>query len=212
MPERGNEIRQAASLVVVRDGASGLEVLMVVRSAALTFAGGALVFPGGALDAADHAWAAHQDHPEECAHRRAAVREAEEEVGLRLPAEPLVPLSRWLPPPHIPRRFDTRFYLTALEGNPPLTPDGVEVVAAQWIAPQAALDAPGVRLLFPTRMHLHRLATYTTVQEALAHTRAHAPRPITPHVARRDGIDHLCIPDDLGFPVTALPLALADRG
>lgn len=187
-------------------------MLIVTRSNALAFAGGALVFPGGALDPDDRAWAAQQDDQDEYAHRRAAVREAEEEVGLRLPVEPLVPLSRWLPPPHIPRRFDTRFYLTALEGNPPLTPDGAEVVAAQWLAPRAILDAPDVRLLFPTRMHLHRLATYGSTQDALAHTRAHPPRPISPFVATRDGVAHLCIPDDLGFPVTGLPLALADRG
>lgn len=185
---------------------------MVTRSAALTFAGGALVFPGGALDPADIAAAARHADPEDCAHRLAAIREAREEVGLTMAVERLVPLSRWLPPLHIPRRFDTRFYLTALEGDPPLTPDGMEVVAAQWIRPQAALDAPGVRLLFPTRMHLHRLAQYSTAQEAMAHTLAHPPRPISPFVAERDGAEHLCIPDDLGFPITALPLALADRG
>lgn len=207
-----SEIRQAASLVLVRDSVAGLEVLMVTRSQAMVFAGGAMVFPGGAVDSADHAWAAQRDHPEECAHRHAAIREAHEEVGVTVAVEHLVPLSRWLPPLHIPRRFDTRFYLAALEGDPPLAPDGTEVVAVQWIRPQAALEASGVRLLFPTLMHLHRLATYTTAQQALAHTRAHPPRPITPHVAERDGIDHLCIPDDLGFPVTSLPLANADRG
>ncbi|QCI80170.1 NUDIX domain-containing protein [Hankyongella ginsenosidimutans] len=137
-----SDIRQAASLVVVRDRAARLEVLMVTRSAALTFAGGALVFPGGALDPADSAAAARHADPEDCAHRLAAIREAREEVGLTMAVERLVPLSRWLPPLHIPRRFDTRFYLTALEGDPPLTPDGMEVVAAQWIRPQAALTHP----------------------------------------------------------------------
>jgi 8-oxo-dGTP pyrophosphatase MutT (NUDIX family) len=45
--------RAAATTLVVRDGASGLEVLMVRRSAQATFMPGAHVFPGGAVDAAD---------------------------------------------------------------------------------------------------------------------------------------------------------------
>jgi 8-oxo-dGTP pyrophosphatase MutT (NUDIX family) len=42
----------------VRDGTAGLEVFMVRRSLRLVFAGGAHVFPGGALDDADR----HMEH------------------------------------------------------------------------------------------------------------------------------------------------------
>ncbi len=44
--------RDAATLVVVRDGASGLEVFCVERQK-VGFLGGAVVFPGGKLDTAD---------------------------------------------------------------------------------------------------------------------------------------------------------------
>lgn len=47
------EPRGAATTLVLRDGASGLEVLMVRRSPHASFMPGAYVFPGGAVDAAD---------------------------------------------------------------------------------------------------------------------------------------------------------------
>jgi 8-oxo-dGTP pyrophosphatase MutT (NUDIX family) len=81
----------AATVLLVRDGASGLEVLMVERAAGLGFAGGALVFPGGRVEAADSdaAWLNHADGlegltGEERATCVAAVREAYEEVGMVL--------------------------------------------------------------------------------------------------------------------------------
>ncbi|WP_028601304.1 NUDIX hydrolase [Ottowia thiooxydans] len=45
--------RDAASLVMIRDGAQGLEVLLVRRHTDSSVLGGACVFPGGKLDAAD---------------------------------------------------------------------------------------------------------------------------------------------------------------
>ena len=47
--------RPAATVLLVRDGRAGLEVLMVTRNVASDFASGALVFPGGRVDPADGA-------------------------------------------------------------------------------------------------------------------------------------------------------------
>jgi 8-oxo-dGTP pyrophosphatase MutT (NUDIX family) len=47
--------RDAATLMLVRDGDRGLEVFMVRRSLAASFVGGAFVFPGGTVDPADGA-------------------------------------------------------------------------------------------------------------------------------------------------------------
>ncbi len=46
-------MRDAASIVIVRDGPSGLQVLLIQRAHASSFMGGAYVFPGGKLDASD---------------------------------------------------------------------------------------------------------------------------------------------------------------
>jgi 8-oxo-dGTP pyrophosphatase MutT (NUDIX family) len=43
-------VRDAATVMLVRDGSAGLEVFMVRRSLRLVFGGGAHVFPGGAVD------------------------------------------------------------------------------------------------------------------------------------------------------------------
>ncbi len=59
--------RHAATVVVVRDGAQGLEVFCVLRHQKSSFLGGAVVFPGGKVDPADGAdvWAslATEPHP-----------------------------------------------------------------------------------------------------------------------------------------------------
>ena len=45
--------RPAATIILLRPGAAGPEVLMIQRAQSAVFLGGAYVFPGGALDAAD---------------------------------------------------------------------------------------------------------------------------------------------------------------
>lgn len=45
--------RPAATALILRDGPDGIEVFMVVRHHEIDFASGALVFPGGKVDAAD---------------------------------------------------------------------------------------------------------------------------------------------------------------
>jgi 8-oxo-dGTP pyrophosphatase MutT (NUDIX family) len=84
------ELIPAATIVLLRDEPA-YEALMVERHADIAFAGGALVFPGGRIDAGDRNpdWAAHCDGldeipPEQRAPRIAAIREAFEETGLIL--------------------------------------------------------------------------------------------------------------------------------
>lgn len=77
----------AATLVVFRRAREGgpPELLMVVRSRAMSFAGGMAVFPGGRVDPEDYAFAERLAGPverEELAHRIAAIRETVEETGL----------------------------------------------------------------------------------------------------------------------------------
>lgn len=81
--------RPAATVLLLRDAAGGLEVLMTRRSATASFAPGAYVFPGGGIDAADaqaHALAARrpgqQDAP--LTQAIAAIRESFEELGVLL--------------------------------------------------------------------------------------------------------------------------------
>ncbi len=87
----------AATLIVMRDRVGGPpDFLMVERSAGMAFAGGAMVFPGGRIDAADEAIAAFHGHPDAAA-RIAAIRETIEEssvaVGLSPTPDPALTAS-----------------------------------------------------------------------------------------------------------------------
>lgn len=134
----------AATLVLLRDGPAGIEVLLLRRNRATRFAPGAFVFPGGRVDAADaspavvRAWdgltpdAAAQrldlgprTAPPAIAYYAAAVRETFEETGI-LPcvrpagagARPNRPESRAAPPssqPSAPQLLAARNAL--LEGS-----------------------------------------------------------------------------------------------
>ena len=46
-------LRDAATIMLVRDGSDGLEVFMLLRNLNSDFVGGAYVFPGGAVDPGD---------------------------------------------------------------------------------------------------------------------------------------------------------------
>ncbi|MFO1114329.1 MAG: NUDIX hydrolase [Beijerinckiaceae bacterium] len=84
--------RPASTVLLVRDGADGMEVFMVVRHHQIDFASGALVFPGGSLDADDFVIAADSsrhsgagDLDEQArAFRIGALRETFEECGVLL--------------------------------------------------------------------------------------------------------------------------------
>jgi recombination protein RecT len=81
--------RPAATVLLLRDGAAGLEVLMTRRSATASFAPGAYVFPGGAIDAADAALhdaaARRPTQPDlHLTQAIAAIRESFEELGILL--------------------------------------------------------------------------------------------------------------------------------
>src|SRR4051794_36164228 len=72
--------RTAATLILLRDGASGLETLMIECHTGLSFAPGALVFPGGCLSQDDHARGGDAG----LALHRTAIRECFEECGILL--------------------------------------------------------------------------------------------------------------------------------
>src|ERR1700728_5233140 len=106
-PGKATSARQAATVILLRGGARTLEVLLVKRTPAARFMGGAWVFPGGAVDTGEGEG--------DSAHRAAAIRELREEAAIVLddPAA-LVKFSRRLTPAQVATRFDTHFFLASL--------------------------------------------------------------------------------------------------
>lgn len=85
--------RPAATVLLLRDGPKGLEVLMTRRSTTASFAPGAYVFPGGGvdtLDAASHAAATRRPAQGDLQLTQAiaAIRECFEELGVLLARHP----------------------------------------------------------------------------------------------------------------------------
>jgi 8-oxo-dGTP pyrophosphatase MutT (NUDIX family) len=161
-------------VVLVRDGSTGLEVLMLHRVSKVAF-GGMWVFPGGRVDEDDR----EVGEDDAASARRAAAREALEECGLAVDPADLVPFSHWVPPPVSPRRFSTHFFLArAAEGE--VVVDGGEIHEHEWLAAREVLerrDRGEVDLAPPTWVTLHDLADHPTVETALEAARRRDPIP-----------------------------------
>ncbi|RXZ73060.1 NUDIX hydrolase [Agromyces albus] len=166
----------AATVVLLRDGERGVEVLLAERPRDRGSFAGAWVFPGGAVDEAD---AAGDPIDGIEAARRAAVRETREEVGLEIDPAELVPFSHWTPPKGSQKQLTTTFFAVRVpDGELRLAPD--EVTDAEWLRPVDALErhAAGAMTLWPpTWVTLHGLQHAASVDAALAELRSGEVRP-----------------------------------
>lgn len=161
--------RPAASLMLLRDGVGGPgsppRLLMGLRPAGARFMPSVWVFPGGALDPALDARARPDETPlgplaqaelsiaaqgaDPAALARCALRETEEETGLRLRPD-LAALRyafRAITPRALPLRFDARFFAVRAAdlAAAPLddaAPNDGEFDAVAWIGPQEAAALP----------------------------------------------------------------------
>jgi len=184
--KQGTAPVQAATVIPVRDGSSGLEVLMLRRNSKIAF-GGMWVFPGGRVDADD--WDPAQPEDELAASLRAAVREAHEEAGLELALDALVPYSHWTPPPITPRRFLTWFFLARAPSGDVVI-DGGEIHEHAWMEPGEALvrrDAGQIELAPPTWITLFELSRWRDAAESLAAVRAREPERFQTRIAVEEG-------------------------
>jgi 8-oxo-dGTP pyrophosphatase MutT (NUDIX family) len=186
--------RQAATVILLRGGADGLEVLLVRRTPKARFMGGVWVFPGGAVDTTEGAV--------DTAHRIAAVRELEEEAAITLD-DPgaLVKFSRWITPPEVKIRFDTHFFLAAAPPGQEPRIDGDEIVDSGWFTPRAALDAARrdeIALVFPTIKHLEQLARFASADEVLAYARGRDVHPVVPRVVTDGEVARIVLPGEDG--------------
>ena len=178
VPDEVPEPIPAATVVVLRDGPDGVETLLLRRNAALEFAGGMWVFPGGRVDDEDR-WA-DDGEDEEPPARRAAVREALEEAAVVLAPASLVWFSHWTPPPVSIKRYATWFFAAPApdHGVAEVTIDGGEIHEHVWARPADALarrNALEIELAPPTWITLEQLARFATVDEALAGLAADEP-------------------------------------
>lgn len=225
--------RDAASVVLVRDGSQGLEVLLQRRHLNANVLGGWYVFPGGKLDDADctegqalrldlqpDQMLVRLNEPQTPASRAlglyvAALRELWEEasIDLRGQARALLPWSRWITPRNPPvgsHRFDTRFFLALLPPGQTAAHDHHETIDTRWLTPRDALELywrRDIDLIPPQLMALAQLARHGCALAAWQEAEQRRPPCIQP-IHFMDG-EHraMCYPGDPLHPVAerALP-------
>jgi 8-oxo-dGTP pyrophosphatase MutT (NUDIX family) len=212
----GAPLIPAATVVLLRDRPSGFEVLLLRRNAAVEFAGGMWVFPGGRIDPEDRTADGDLLH----AARNASVREAQEEAAQLVDVESLVWFAHWCPPSLAKKRFATFFFACRALGDD-VTIDGSEIHEHQWIRPDDALArhrAHEVELAPPTWMTLHDLTAASDVDDALRRFAERPARFYETHVQRHDrGMTFLWSPDvaydggDLELPGPRHRIEVVDR-
>lgn len=256
-------LRDAATVLILRDGTDGIEVFMLRRNLNSDFVGGAYVFPGGAVDPADR----ESDLEAVCvgrtdgdASRRlgiergglaywvAAIRESFEEAGvllaydergdlvdldevrdaerwathragidggtlrlvdlcreegLRLAVNAMHYFGHWITPEGAPRRYDTRFFVTAAPRSQTPLHDNREVIANEWLRPADAIarvEAGELTMMPPTLACVRAVERFATSADALAAATEIANVPtILPRVIASDGGLRIVLPGDPAY-------------
>lgn len=184
LPTRRRTVRarHAASLLVLRRRAGGgAELLMGMRGARHRFMPNRLVFPGGAVDAADLAAPAATPlapHTRALLEKKAnprlahglaiaAARELAEETGLSLGDPPsldgLEYLCRAVTPPPSTVRFNARFLLVAADRVSGTLAGSGELEDLRYVDIEVAL---ALDLATPTRFVIGRLLAWMTLSPA----------------------------------------------
>jgi 8-oxo-dGTP pyrophosphatase MutT (NUDIX family) len=126
---------------------------------------------------------------------------------LRLAFDQLARFAHWITPDHMPKRFDTHFFIAPSPVGHAGRHDGRESVDSVWITPERAIsDRKTWNVVFPTKLNLMKLSNWGTVADALNACRLEAPLTVTPWI--EDGPDGkvLHIRKDAGYAQTSANL------
>jgi 8-oxo-dGTP pyrophosphatase MutT (NUDIX family) len=172
----------AASVILLRDGPSGLETYLLHRHARMVFAASMAVFPGGRVDAVDASG-------EGDSIRRCALRETSEETGVVLTDTDLCPWAHWITPEIEPRRYDTTFFVAAMPDDQEAADISGETDHADWSTPGEALagERSGrFRMLPPTMSILIELADLAGVADVINRAVDRKIEPVLPQLVQTE--------------------------
>ena len=128
-------------------------------------------------------------------------------LALKLQTAALLPWSRWITPKVSSvstKRFDTRFFVTALPASQAALHDNRETTASVWITPRRALDsywAGAMELAPPQIMSLVQLSHFQTLAQALGHAARTRPPLIAPEPFEDEGLRTVAYPGDPRHPL-----------
>lgn len=115
------------------------------------------------------------------------MREVEEETGVRLDRDALVPWARWITPVGEVRRYDTWFFVAACPADQEPRPRGGEMDQIVWLRPTEALERferKELRLLPPTSVTLREIAELASVADVLRAAESRHITPIQPTIVK----------------------------
>lgn len=177
------EPRLAATVMLVRDAPGGPEVYVQRRVASMAFAPSRVVFPGGGVDPDDHsldpgtpgvaalAEAMGVGAAVAAPYAAAAVREVEEECGVRLEVSDLRGRGHWVTPAFESRRYDTWILAAGMPAGQRARGTTTESDHSRWAGAGELLDrfaAREVLMLPPQVWALEALAAFDTAAAFLA--------------------------------------------
>ena len=123
--------------------------------------------------------------------------------GLVLAADTVHYVSHWITPELAPKRYDTRFFVTAAPPGQVAHHDEGETIATIWVRPTDALarfEAGEIELLPPTIDNLEKLGVHSSTEEVMAWARQVSDIPtILPIVLIEDGRLLVLRPGDDGY-------------
>jgi 8-oxo-dGTP pyrophosphatase MutT (NUDIX family) len=139
---------------------------------------------------------------EEQAYRVAAVRELEEEAGVRVQPADLEPIAHWVTPEIESRRYDTRFFLTRMPDGQEARHDAGETTEFMWMSPAVAIDRcrrGEIMLPPPTWTTLRRLDAFAALEDVFAWARHKPIARVQPNLIRGEQT-MLTLPGDPTYP------------
>jgi 8-oxo-dGTP pyrophosphatase MutT (NUDIX family) len=116
-----------------------------------------------------------------------------EQEKLLLDFSRLIYYSHWITPLIEPIRFDTRFFVALAEPDQIAESDFLETTHGLWVSPRQALsnyEAGNFNLIYPTILHLRRLAIHESIESMLETARTKTIIPVSPDALRlEEGLD-----------------------
>ena len=122
--------------------------------------------------------------------------------GLTLATDRLTYFAHWITPEERPLRFDTRFFAAEMFPGQPAVADEREIVAVQWLAPAAALEAcrrGEISLRLPTLTNLALFDGAASSAEALRRLEGRSVPMVRPRLITERGTQRAILPGEPGY-------------
>ncbi|MBO0332466.1 NUDIX hydrolase [Sneathiella sp. CAU 1612] len=125
--------------------------------------------------------------------------------NLELATDLLGHFAHWITPAHMPKRFDTHFFIAKAPPHQLAAHDGEESVDSVWVGPQEVMEDADKGLytvIFPTRMNVEALSRFSSSEYAVAHAHGTDTFTVLPQMEVTEEGKYLLIPKEAGYSVT----------